>query len=108
MNPAGMSIRQFLSRLTHIRGRPGAVDRKDFEGPPDRDTQSRSHVSPERSRASDKNSDDYDELDHRLMDTFPASDAVARYCFDIDHKPDGTVDAGQDGDVDPGRTRNGD
>ena len=108
MNPAGASIRQLLSRLAHIGGRPGAADRKDFEGARARDTQSRSHVPADASRASDKDSDDYDELDHRLMDTFPASDAVARYCFDIDHKPDGTVDAGQDGDVDPGRTRNGD
>jgi hypothetical protein len=108
MNPADISIRQLLSRLTHIGGRAGAVDKKDFEGARAQATQSRSHVPVEASRAPDKDSDDYDELDHRLMDTFPASDAVARYCFDVDHKPDETVDAGQDGDVDSGRTRNGD
>ena len=37
-------------------------------------------------RASARAGDDYDELDRRLMDTFPASDAVARYCFDKDEE----------------------
>ena len=32
---------------------------------------------------------EYDEVDRRLMDTFPASDAVARYCFDTDLRTKG-------------------
>jgi len=37
-------------------------------------------------RAPARAGDDYDELDRRLMDTFPASDAVARYCLDKDEE----------------------
>ncbi len=35
------------------------------------------------------NDAEYDEVDRRLMDTFPASDAVARYCFDTDLRTTG-------------------